>query len=115
MRAIADRFESEKEYCGFFRVPSLRNVSVKRRFFHNGWATSLKQVLRFYVQRDTQPARWYSRGAIYDDLPAEYRGNVNMDAPFGKRRAAALSEGEMDDVIAFLDTLKDGYVVVKSN
>jgi cytochrome c peroxidase len=99
-----------------FRAPSLRNVTVKRRFFHNGVMHSLKDVLRFYVERDLHPEKWYPRasdGSVrkFDDLPAQYHGNVNMDPPFGEHRAGgpALSEAEMDDVIAFLGTLKDGY------
>jgi cytochrome c peroxidase len=97
------------EYCGLFRVPSLRNVTRKKRFFHNGWATSLKQVLRFYALRDVRPAQFYPGGQPYDDLPAQYRANVNLDPPFGKRSQPALSEAEMDDIIVFLGTLEDGY------
>jgi cytochrome c peroxidase len=104
------------EYCGRFRTPSLRNVATRRMFFHNGVFHSLKEALEFYVQRDTDPARWYRRSADgrvdkFDDLPAAYRGNVNMDPPFGKRpgETPALSDPEIQDVIAFLQALTDGY------
>jgi cytochrome c peroxidase len=100
-----------KEYCGRFRAPSLRNVTLRKRFFHNGVMTNLKDVMRFYVTRDRDPARWYGKGKIYDDLPAQYRDNVNMEPPFAQSKSGPpiLSEKEMDDIIAFLGTLRDGY------
>jgi hypothetical protein len=51
---------------------------------------------------------WYGKGKIYDDLPPQYRDNVNKEPPFSTPNA--LSEKEMDDIIAFLATLEDGYV-----
>lgn len=98
------------DYCGRFRTPSLRNVAVKRSFFHNGAIDSLDEAVRFYAQRDTDPARWYGRDAQgrprrFDDLPARYHANVNTDPPFGA--APALSEAEIADIVAFLKTLTD--------
>lgn len=102
------------EYCGLFRTPSLRNVALRRSFFHNGVFHSLEDVLRFYAQRDTAPGRWYGRDArgrvqLYDDLPPQYHANINTDPPFGRRRggAPALSESEIRDLAAFLRTLTD--------
>lgn len=49
---------------------------------------------------------------MYDDLSAAYRANVDVkDAPFNHRRGEnpALSEREIKDVVAFLDTLTDDY------
>ncbi|WP_304952655.1 cytochrome-c peroxidase, partial [Xylophilus sp. ASV27] len=70
--------------CGAFRTPTLRNVAVRQAFFHNGVMHSLQEVVRFYVTRDLQPQRWYPypsrKGGAhrrYDDLPAQYAGNVN--------------------------------------
>ena len=42
-------------YCGRFKTPSLRNTATRRVFFHNGVFHSLRQVIEFYVQRDTNP------------------------------------------------------------
>jgi cytochrome c peroxidase len=107
---------SRTEYCGLFRVPSLRNVAQRKVFFHNGEFHSLEQVLRFYAQRDTHPEKWYPRwadGSIdkFDDLPAAYRANVNMEPPFGGKPGGkpVLSEADIRDLIAFLGTLTDGY------
>lgn len=104
---------SHKEYCGEFRVPSLRNVASRRAFFHNGVFHRLDQVLEFYVARDTNPAKWYpkvgGRVEAFDDLPAAYRKNVNHEPPFGGKRGAApaLNKAEIGDLIAFLQTLTD--------
>jgi cytochrome c peroxidase len=102
------------EYCGRFRTPTLRNVALRRSFFHNGTIHTLEDAVRFYVQRDTDPARWYGRdprGAArhFDDLPARYHANLNNDAPFGGAPGAApaLSEAEIDAIVAFLKTLTD--------
>ncbi len=46
----------------------------------------------------------------FDDLPARYRGNVNIsDAPLNRERSQqpALNEEEIRQVTAFLDTLSD--------
>jgi cytochrome c peroxidase len=102
--------------CGRFKAPSLRNVASRPSFFHNGAMHSLKDVIAFYVDRDIHPERWYPRAsdgqaARFDDLPPRYRAQVNDDVPFeplpgGRPR---LTAAEIDDVIAFLNTLSDGY------
>ena len=105
------------DLCGAFKVPSLRNVALRQALFHNGRFKTLKDALGFYVQRDTAPGKWYptdSAGVIrkFDDLPVEFRVNVNTsEAPYNRRPgdAPALSDAEIDDVIAFLKTLNDGY------
>jgi cytochrome c peroxidase len=37
------------EYCGMFRTPSLRNVAIRRVFFHNGLVHRLEDAVRFYM------------------------------------------------------------------
>lgn len=105
------------DLCGAFKVPSLRNVAKRHVYFHNGRFQTLQQALSFYVTRDLQPERWYAMDPdgephLYDDLPAAYRANVNTtEAPYNRRPGAApaLNAAEIDDVIAFLTTLNDGY------
>jgi cytochrome c peroxidase len=104
------------DYCGRFLTPTLRNVALRQSFFHNGAVHTLREAIAFYVERDTDPGKWYPRDAAgrvekFDDLPAAYRDNINMEPPFGPRpgNVPALSAGEIDDVIAFLNTLTDGY------
>ncbi len=109
--------EDRPEYCGRFRTPSLRNVAVRPVFFHNGVFHRLEDVVRFYAQRDTDPQRWYPRagdGSVlkFDDLPARYRGNVDTEAPFDRPPGAppAMSEADIEDIVAFLNTLTDGFL-----
>jgi cytochrome c peroxidase len=109
---LADR----KEYCGLFRTPSLRNAATRRVFFHNGVFHRLDDVVRFYAERDTRPREWYPRGPggvtlKFDDLPPQYRGNVERLAPLDRRAgdSPALSEADIKDIVAFLNTLTDGY------
>jgi cytochrome c peroxidase len=108
---------SRTDLCGAFKVPSLRNVAKRHVFFHNGRFTSLKDAITFYVQRDTNPEKWYplnADGSVrkFDDLPMQYHANVNtVEVPYNRQLgdAPALSDAEVDDVIAFLQTLSDGY------
>lgn len=108
----------QTEYCGLFRTPTLRNVALRGAFFHNGKFHRLHDVIDFYVTRDIEPARWYAKGADgkiapFDDLPPRYHANINHDPPFADQRPGAtprLSAAEIDDVVAFLQTLTDGYL-----
>jgi cytochrome c peroxidase len=104
------------QYCGMFRVPSLRNAASRGAFFHNGVLHRLEDVVRFYAERDTQPRKWYwhqasGRTEKFDDLPPQYRGNVDTAAPFGGHAgdAPAMSEADIRDIVAFLNALTDGY------
>lgn len=105
------------DLCGAFKVPTLRNVATRHVFFHNGRFTTLRDALRFYVRRDTDPDEFYPRDADgsvrkFDDLPADLAGNVNTsEVPYDRSagRAPRLSEPEIADLEAFLNTLTDGY------
>jgi cytochrome c peroxidase len=104
-------------YCGLFKTPSLRNVATRHAFFHNGRFHTLREALRFYVERDTDPQKWYpvardGSAEKFDDLPERYRGNVDtIDPPLTHKRGERpiWSERDISDVIAFLRTLTDGY------
>lgn len=101
--------------CGAFKVPTLRNVAVTGPYLHNGAFAKLRDIVAFYATRDTEPARWYPKGATgkvekFDDLPAEYRDNVNTDeVPYDRKpgQKPRLSEKEIDAITAFLETLTD--------
>ena len=109
---LADR----KEYCGLFRTPSLRNVAIRGVFFHNGVFHRLEDVVRFYAERDTRPQKWYPLGKDgvtlkFDDLPMQYQGNVDTQPPFDRciGDQPAMSETDIRNIVAFLNTLTDGY------
>jgi cytochrome c peroxidase len=105
------------EYCGKFMTPSLRNVAIRKAFFHNGVFHSLKEAVEFYAGRDTNPEKWYPRRADgtvakFDDLPPRYQVNMEREAPFGRSigEKPSLSELEIADVVAFLETLTDADI-----
>jgi hypothetical protein len=75
---------------GEFRVPSLRNVGLRRSFFHNGVFTTLNQVVDFY-----------NRGG-------DFRGNPNV--PGNLIRPLGLNQGQRSDLVAFLQSLTDPRV-----
>lgn len=92
---------------GKVKVPTLRNVAKKphpqfvKSYLHNGVFKSLKDVVSFYNLRDKTPEAF--------DAP-DVAENVN-DEELGK---LGLTDTEEDDVVAFLETLSDGYVPTSS-
>lgn len=79
---------------GKFKVPSLRNVAKTAPYLHNGIFKNLRQVVVFYNTRDVGP--W---------PPPEVSMNVNHD----ELGDLGLTEQEIDDIVAFMHTLTDGY------
>jgi cytochrome c peroxidase len=87
---------------GKFKIPSLRNVAVTSPYMHNGYFNSIKEVVMFYNTRDEPTANW---------PPPEVNQNVHrhmppMDGTLGRLK---LSNDEVDAIVAFLNTLTDGY------
>ena len=79
---------------GKFRVPTLRNVAITPPYMHNGVFKTLFQVVSFYNSRDV--ADWPS---------PEVPDNVNHEE-FG---SLGLTNQELEDLVAFLDILSDGW------
>ncbi len=112
--------KNETQYCGMFRTPTLRNVALRKVFFHNGVFRSLQEVQDFYNYRDVDPGRVFPRAADgsvakFDDIPARYLANVDVvDPPFDRHLGdqPAMTPEEEQDIIAFLQTLTDGYVPI---
>jgi cytochrome c peroxidase len=110
-----DEASHSRANCGLFRTPSLRNVAIRKVFFHNGRFHTLRKALLFYVERDTNPGKWYPVGPHgrvekFDDLPPADRGNVDTtDAPLNRHpgERPAWNAQQINDVIAFLKTLTD--------
>jgi cytochrome c peroxidase len=87
---------------GKFKIPTLRNVAITAPYMHNGYFTSLREVVMFYNTRDEQAANWPT---------PEVNRNVHrhmppMDGTLGRLK---LSDAEVDAIVAFLNTLTDGY------
>jgi len=79
---------------GKFRVPTLRNIALTKPYMHNGVFKSLFSVLAFYNSRD-----------ITDWPDPEVRENVNTE----EMGDLGLTNQEMEDIVAFLHTLTDGW------
>ncbi len=107
----------QTQYCGMFLTPTLRNVATRHVFMHNGVYHTLQQVMDFYNLRDTDPVAIYPTGPDgkvekYDDIPPRYRANVDaVDPPLDRNlgEKPANSKQDLQDIIAFLKTLTDGY------
>jgi cytochrome c peroxidase len=100
-----------ENFCGKFRMPTLRNVAERPVYMHNGVFKDLREVVRFYSTRISNPERIYG-GALPNDLPAAYLDNIEkIKPPFNRSRAdgPVLSEAEITDLLSFLRTLSDGY------
>jgi cytochrome c peroxidase len=114
-RGLCERDEArshtdDPRLCSSFRTPSLRNVAVRRSFMHNGAFSRLRDAVAFYATRSTDPARWYRSGVKFDDVPEPYRIYVNERlVPYdrGAGQTPRLDDGEIDAIVAFLETLTD--------
>ena len=112
---------ASQRFCGMFKTPTLRNVATRKVFFHNGQIKSLREALEFYNTRDTSPERWYPqvKGVVqkFDDLPPQFRANLDKQGPLDGRAAGSsppMSTQDIDDLIAFLNTLTDDYTPVQA-
>jgi cytochrome c peroxidase len=84
-------------------------VAERPAFMHNGVFKDLREVVRFYATRNSNPQHWYGQ-AVSNDLPARYLGNIEVEkAPFNRSASdgPALNEAEINDIVAFLRTLSD--------
>ena len=118
---------------GTFQVSSIRNVAMtpkqcstteagakpyfQKAFFHNGYLKSLKQVVHFYNTRDVYPYPVTSghcpAGTTekVDCWPMKEVPN-NLDTTTGM---LGLTDKEEDQIVAFLETLTDGYTAPYPN
>lgn len=97
---------------GKFKVPTLRNIAKTAPYMHNGYFKTLRGVVDFYNTRDVKPrcqSDWVTEAQALSQgcWPApEVAANVNHDE-LGR---LGLSEQDVDDLVAFLKTLTDGYI-----
>ncbi len=90
---LAETLDDPSE-LGKFRVPTLRNVAITPPYMHNGVFKTLYQVVAFYNTRDVAP--WPE---------AETLANLNVD----EMGNLGLTNQEVEDIVAFLKTLSDGW------
>jgi len=86
-----------------FRTPSLRNVALTAPYMHNGMLATLQDVLRYYDNGRSENPN------VSNEQDRDRRRNGNAIARVSGqfRRVDDMSEGEMADIIAFLNTLTD--------
>lgn len=103
-------FVKKRSEDGKFKVPTLRNVARTAPYMHNGYFRTLRGVVAFYNDRDARPA---CKGEATEAEALkrgcwprpEVRRNVNTD----EMGRLGLTAQEIDDIVAFLLTLTDGY------
>lgn len=108
--AAAKGWPDSGQWCGYFRTPGLRNVAARERYMHNGVFDDLRDAVAFYATRAIEPARWYARGQLFDDVAAAHRPNINAATLPLNRRAGmqpAIDDTDIDAIVAFLQTLTD--------
>ena len=119
---VVPKGQDPQSFCGQFKVPTLRNIAATAPYFHNGAIGNLRDAVKFYVTRDTNPELWYSKSADgtvqkFDDLPQSAEGNVNTaEVPYDRKpgEQPRLNDAEIDDLVVFLKTLTDKGVELKS-
>jgi cytochrome c peroxidase len=87
---------------GKFKISSLRNCAITAPYEHNGVFKTLKEVVMFNNMRDV-PEAGYPPPEVPQNV---HRHMGNMPRTFGK---LGLTEQQVDDIVAFLETLTDGY------
>jgi cytochrome c peroxidase len=89
-----------------FRTPSLRNVALTAPYMHNGSLATLEDVLRFYDRGRSENANVLDRLARDRDRnDNDTRNLARLDNDF--RGVNDMTEQEMQDIIAFLESLTD--------
>lgn len=84
---------NQNDENGKFKVPTLRNVALTAPYMHNGVFNTLEEVVEFYNDRDVD----VSQG------PAEVDANIS-NIRIGD---LGLNNGEVNDLVAFMETLTD--------
>ncbi len=90
---LAETLDDPSE-LGKFRVPTLRNVAITPPYMHNGVFKTLYQVVAFYNTRDVAP---WPEPETFANLNVDEMGNLG------------LTNQEVEDIVAFLKTLSDGW------
>ncbi|MEG6549153.1 cytochrome c peroxidase [Desulfocurvibacter africanus] len=84
-------------FNGLFKTPTLRNIALSGPYGHNGFFTSLKEIVHFYNTRDVPEAGWPGPD-VPDPItlaPTFLMGNLG------------LSDNQENAIVAFLETLTD--------
>lgn len=96
---------------GKFKVPTLRNLSRTAPYMHNGYFSSLKALVEFYNTRDLKPA---CKNPFTSETAAIAQGcwpvpEIAATVNRNELGNLSLSAHDVDDIVAFLGTLDDGW------
>lgn len=103
------------ENNGKFKVPTLRNVDLRagpdsvKAYGHNGYFKSLESIVHFHNTRDVLPVCSSVKApaqGVNCWPPAEYPTNIE-----DRLGDLGLTPSQERTLVAFLETLSDGYVV----
>ncbi|MBE9463972.1 c-type cytochrome [Dyadobacter sp. UP-52] len=82
------KITSDSSHLGVFKIPGLRNVAVTAPYMHNAMFKTLREVVEYY------------------NTPDKFvKNSINRDLSLGS--SLNLSDGEMNDIVAFLEALTD--------
>jgi cytochrome c peroxidase len=102
--AAGDRYQ--------FRTPPLRNVELTAPYMHDGAYTTLEAAVRHYLNTSAA-LRSFDASQLREDLRATYLSDpATLDAMAATidlrvRSPLALSDAEINDIVAFLKALTD--------
>jgi cytochrome c peroxidase len=93
----------ERRDMGRFKAPTLRNIAVTAPYMHDGSAATIEDVIDHYVRG----------GRLIENGPNAGDGRRN---PFKSEfiRGFELSDGERDELVAFLNSLTDESLLTDS-
>jgi cytochrome c peroxidase len=103
----------DQSLWGAFKVTTLRNIALTAPYGHNGYFTSLEQIVDFYATRDTKgacanPDTTAADAELQGCWPTpEFGDQMNVD----ELGNLPLTDQDKADLVAFLNTLTDGYQI----
>ena len=108
------RLQARAEF-GKHKVPTLRNVDKRpavdfvKAFGHNGYFKSLKEIVHFYNTRDTLPV--CASGDAGERVSCWPLPETALNMNTEELGDLGLTEAEEEAIVAFMQTLTDGYTV----
>ncbi|MDJ0834538.1 MAG: cytochrome c peroxidase [Gammaproteobacteria bacterium] len=93
---------------GKFRTPTLRNIELTAPYMHNGRYATLRQVILHYDIVVSSAEAGFTPVQNYPEVDTTIAAELNFGDP-NLAPALGLSNQQIDDLIAFMLTLTDGY------
>ncbi|MCX7077166.1 MAG: c-type cytochrome, partial [Methylococcales bacterium] len=96
---------------GKFKVPTLRNIALTSPYTHNGYFKTLRGVVTFYSTRNVikRCSNTFTNEKTALQQKCWPMPEVPQNVNFSELGNLNLSQNDVNDVLAFLNTLTDGY------